>query len=98
MTSMNEHRTCHPALPAQREADTVPRSAFPLPRSAEHTLGRQLAAGRQAAQQLQVGQEGGASLPLARLTRLQVLTRPGEQARARLIGACASLVERVARQ
>jgi RNA polymerase sigma factor (sigma-70 family) len=73
-------------------------SAFCVPRSAERALGRQLAEGRAAAQQLQTARDGGAPLPLAWATRLRAQAQTGEQARTRLIGACAPLVERLARQ
>src|SRR4051812_40845860 len=75
-----------------------PPSRSTLPATAERALGRQLAAGQQAAQQLQTVRDGGTPLPLALATRLRAQAQTGEQARTRLIGACAPLVEHLARQ
>src|SRR4051812_17496097 len=85
------HTTRPPTAGAQPSRST-------LPAAAERALGQQLAAGRQAAQQFQTARDGGAPLPLARATRLRAQAQTGEQARIRLIGTCAPLVERLARQ
>src|SRR4051794_8622724 len=69
-----------------------------LPPAVERLLGQQLAGGGRAAQQLQAAQESGVAPPLALRGRLRVQVQTGEQARPRLILACAPLVERLARQ
>src|SRR5215218_5846877 len=69
-----------------------------LPPATERRLGQQMSAGRQAAHALAAAQADGQSPALAGAAHLQGVVRTGEQARTQLIGVCAPLVERLARQ
>lgn len=77
---------------------SAPPASSLLAPTVERTLGQQLTAGRQAQARLRAWRAAGQSIAKATGDRLMAQVRAGQQARARLITACAPLVEALAQQ